>query len=203
MSKFKNILGIINARKKLNCIVDIIMSKDDIFKVCEIHHRDKMFDHDIGYISNWLKSYLRYHIPDIKVLLYGDFVYITDRMNVIYDNIHTKYPSGNMHKHKFDFRIKRLTDIDFVNYKNCGISNTIIPECGVYIIRANEGEYIGTSTNICNRLRQCISLLNSQDQILKKKIRSPIKLITIFECSDIGRARYLEKELSKKNYRLG
>lgn len=198
MAKFKNILDIINNKKKSSHNIDIKLSKDDIFKVCEIHHGDKIFNYSIGYISNWIKAYLRYHIPEIKVLLYGEFVYITDSLKVMYDNIHAKYPSGNMHKHKFDFEIKRLYETDFRNYKNCGISDTIIPKCGVYIITVEEGQYIGSSMNMCNRLRQRIALSSNQDlQQFRKTIRtrSTIKLITIYECPGIDQAKYLENKL--------
>jgi len=198
MAKFKNILNIINDKKKSNYSIDLKLSKDDIFKVCEIHPRDEVVNYDIGYISTWIKAYLKYHIPEIKVLLYGESVYITDSLKVIYDNIHTKYPSGNAYQHKFDFEIKRLHESEFRNYKNCGISDTIIPECGAYIITTEEGQYIGSSTNICNRLRQHISLSSNKDlQQFRKtvRIRSTIKLITIYECPSIDHARYLEDKL--------
>lgn len=198
MAKFKKILDIIKIRKKSNHNIDIKFSKDDIFKICEIHPRDKIFNYDIGYISKWINAYLKYHIPDIKVLLYNEFIYITDSLKVTYDNVHTRYPSGNMYKHKFDFEIKRLHETDFRSYKNCGISNTIIPECGVYIITTETGQYIGSSTNIRNRLRQHISLSNNEDlQQFRKtiKIRLPIMLITIYECPGIDHARYLEERL--------
>lgn len=198
MAKFKNILDIINNKKRSNYNIEIKLSKDDIFKICEIHPKDKVSDYDIGYISNWLKAYLRYHISEIKVLLYGEYVYITDSQKVTYDNRRTKYPSGNMHKHKFDFKVKRLCETDFRNYKNCGISDTIIPGCGVYIITTEEGRYIGSSVNICNRLRQHVSMSNNQDlQQFRNtvRVRSTIKLITIYECPDIDHARYLEDRL--------
>lgn len=198
MAKFKNILDIINTRKESNCNINIELTKEDILKVCNIHPRDKISNYSMGYISNWINAYLKYHIPEIKVLLYGDSVYITNSMEVAYDNIHTKYPSGNMHKHKFDFEIKRKCENDFRSYKNCGISNTIIPKCGAYIITTEEGQYIGSSINICNRLRQHVSLSNNEDfQQFRDtiKIRSLIKSITIYECDDEDDAKCLEKKL--------
>ena len=190
MATFKNILDIIYNKKKSNCIIEIEFSKDDIFKICNIHPSDKIFNYNIGRICSWINVYLKYHIPEIRVLLYGESVYITDSLKVVYDNIHTRYPSGNMHKHKFYFEIKRLHENDFRNYKNCGISSTIIPECGVYIITTEEGQYIGSSINVCNRLRQYVSLSNNEDLS-----RLPIKLITIYECSGIDHTRYLEGKL--------
>lgn len=196
MAKFKSILDKINSIKKSNQKIELKFSKDDIFKLCEIRPKDKIYNYDIGYISKWVNTYLKYHIPEIKVLLYNEWIYITDNLKVTYDNVHTRYPSGNMYKHKFDFEIKRLHDKDFINYKKCGLSNTIIPECGVYIITTEKGKYIGSSTKICNRLRQHIS--NNVDiQEFRKtiKMRSPIMLITIYECPGLDRARYLEDEL--------
>ena len=94
-------------------------------------------------------------------------------------------------------KIKRLHETDFVQYKNCGISSTIIPECGVYIITTEEGQYIGSSINVCNRLRQHVSLSNNDDlqQFRDTISRSPIKLITIYECLDESYARRLEEKL--------
>lgn len=198
MAKFKNILDIICNRKKSNCAIEIELTKDDIFKICNIHPRDKISNYNIGCISNWINAYLKYHIPGIKVLLYGEYVYITDSLKVTYDNIHTRYPSGNMHRHKSDFKIKRLNESDFRDYKNCGISSTIIPECGVYIITTDEGQYIGSSINMCNRLRWHISLSNNEDlQQFRNtvKIRLPIKSITIYECPSESHAKYLEEML--------
>lgn len=201
MAKFKNILDIIYNKKKLNCTVDIEFTKDDIFKICNVCPGDRVFNYDIRRISNWINVYLRYHIPEIKVLLYGESVYITDSLKVIYDNKHTRYPSGNMHKHKFDFKIKRWNEPDFRDYKNCGISGTIIPKCGTYIITTDEGQYIGSSINIVNRLRWHISLLNNEDlQQFRNaiRIRLPIRLITIYECPNECDAKYLEETLIRE-----
>ena len=196
MAKFKNIFDIINTRKEPNCNIEIELTREDIFKICKIHPKDEISNYDIGYISNWINAYLKYHIPKIKVLVYGESIYITDSPEVRYDNRHTKYPLGNMHKHKFDFKIKRLHETDFRNYKNCGMSSTIIPECGVYILTTEEGQYIGSSINVCNRLRQHVSLSSNLQQFRNTiKIRSPIKLITIYECLGEGYARYLEEKL--------
>lgn len=197
MAKFKNILNIIYNKKKSNRAIEIEFTKDDIFKICNIHPGDRISNYNIGRISSWINVYLKYHIPEIKVLLYGESVYITDSLKVTYDNIHTRYPSGNMHKHKFDFKIKRLNDTDFRDYKNCGISSIIIPECGVYIITTGKGQYIGSSRNMCNRLRWYISLSNNEDLQFGNavKIRLPIKLITIYECPSESHAKYLEERL--------
>lgn len=198
MAKFKNILDIIYNKKKINYIIDIEFTKDDIFKICNIHPGDKAFNYNIGRISNWINVYLRYHIPEIKVLLYGESVYITDNLKVIYDNKHTRYPLGNMHRHKFDFKIKRLDEQDFRDYKNCGISSTIIPKCGAYIITTDEGQYIGSSINVVNRLRWHISMSNNEDLQQSRntvRVRSPIRLITIYECPSEGHAKYLEETL--------
>lgn len=203
MAKFKNILDILYNKRKLNCVIDIEFTKDDIFKICNIHPGDKAFNYDIGRISSWINVYLKYHIPEIKVLLYGESVYITDSLKVTYDNKHTRYPSGNMHKYKFDFKIKRLNEPDFRDYKNCGISGTLIPECGVYIITTEEGQYIGSSINVINRLRWHISLSNNEDlQQFRNtvRIRLPIRLITIYECPSESHAKNLEEMLTHELY---
>lgn len=192
MAKFKNILDIINSKKKSKDKISLELTRDDILKICGIGRKDKIFNRNMGYISNWINSYLKYHNPEIRVLLYNEIIYITDSLKVEYDNIHRKYPLGDMYKHKFDFMIKFLGEGDFKSYKNYGISNTIVPECGVYIIEiwngnngtVNNGKIIGSSMSMCNRLRQYA-------------VRLPIKLITIHECDGGDHAKRVEEELKK------
>lgn len=67
MSKLKRIIRIIEDKNRKHKKINITLTREELFDICDIQYGDPEFGHSSGYIGIWLGTLVRHHHKDLKV----------------------------------------------------------------------------------------------------------------------------------------